>query len=310
MKDQNIKNNMQDDLGLGAKVIQENRTRFLNKDGSFNVHRKGMFERGAFSPYHAILSASWPRFFIGVLGYYFFVNVLFTFLYLFAGTRAFPDLSNLTIAHRFGQLFFYSIQVITTLGSSPLHPVTTGSQILLAIEAMVGLFGFAVGASLLFARFSNPATKILFSEKAVIAPYQGITGFMFRMINGRSNELITMTTTITLAMNGVDGKRIVSQLPLERDKVLVFPLNWTVVHPIDENSPLYGLTFDDLNKRQAEFLVSVNGIDQDLSKTIYARTSYKDGEVIVGAKFSNMLEQTPDGTIVADPTKVGEIEKV
>jgi inward rectifier potassium channel len=302
--------NQNQDLGLGDKVVQENRTRFLNKDGSFNVHRKGVFEHGSFSPYHAILSASWTRFMMGVLAYYLFANVVFAFLYFATGKAGFPDVAHLSAWPRFGQLFFYSIQVISTLGSSPLHPNTIPADILLAVESMIGLFGFAVGASLLFARFSNPATKILFSEQAVIAPYRGITGFMFRMVNGRSNELIHMSASVTLAMTGPDGKRNVQQLSLERDAVLVFPLNWTVVHPIDEASPLYGLSSGELNSRQAEFLVSVNGIDQDLAKTIYARTSYKDGEVIVGAKFASMLEQTEDGTVVADPKKVGEIERI
>ena len=302
--------NSQSDLGLGATVIQENRTRFLNKDGTFNVHRKGIFERGNFSPYHAILNISWSRFFISVLGYYVFVNLLFAGLYVLCGAKAFPDIDSLTTGQRFGQLFFYSVQAITTLGTSPLHPATTPAAAVLSVEAVVGLLGFALASGLMFARFSNPATKILFSEKAVIAPYENITGFMVRLVNGRSNELIQVTATITLAIDDAAGKRTIVTLPLERDLILTFPLNWTLVHPINQESPLWNKTQHDLKNAHAEFLVSITAIDQDLSKTVYTRTSYRYDEVAVGVKFKKIIEVDYTGTVVVDPKRVSEIEKV
>jgi inward rectifier potassium channel len=301
-------NNQKEDLGLGSKVIQENRTRFVNADGSFNVHRKGVFERGSFSPYHAILKASWTRFFLGVLVYYFIINIIFTILYLASGRMAFPDISTLGFAQRFGQLFFYSVQVISTLGSSPLHPATAMADAILAIEAMVGLFGFAVGASLLFARFSNPTTKILFSSNALIAPYEGGKGFMVRIINGRSNELIQVTASITLSMTH-NGERDFHQLPLERKQVLTFPVNWTIVHPIDLDSPISGMSLEQLLKADAEFVVNITAVDPDLSKTVYARRSYKDGEIMEG-KFAYILERDNDGTVVVDPARISEVDKV
>src|SRR5580700_2883526 len=130
------------DLGLGDKVAQENQTRFVNKDGSFNVHRKGVLNRGSFSPYHAVLNASWWRFNWGILGYYLSANLFFTVLYFLSGKNAFPDIANVDAGHRLGQLFFYSVQVITTLGTSPLHPANTMADAVLGIEAMVGLLGF------------------------------------------------------------------------------------------------------------------------------------------------------------------------
>ena len=301
-----LKNPIQD-LGLGDKVIQENRTRFLNKNGTFNVYRKGMFEHGSFSPYHAILNTSWPRFFWGVLGYYLLANLLFTLLYLASGKGAFPDLSQLGTFQRFGQLYYYSVQVISTLGSSPLHPANVPADLLLAVESLVGLFGFAIGASLLFARFSNPAVGIVFSYHAVIAPYQDIKGFMVRLINQRSNELVQVTAALTLSLDGANGKRTFHVLPLERDAVLVFPLNWTIVHPITPESPIFGMTARQLEEKNAEFLVSVTAVDQDLSKTVYARTSYKDGEIIEG-KFANIIERDEQGTVMVDPRRVHEIE--
>lgn len=298
------------DLGLGEKVIQENRTRYVNRDGSFNVHRKGVFERGSFSPYHAILNLSWTRFYFGILLYYVLANLLFTSLYFFSGTQAFPEVAHLTATQRFGQLFFYSVQVITTLGSSPLHPANVRAEAVLAAEAMVGMLGFALGASLMFARFSNPAPGIKFSNRAVIAPYQAGTGFMFRIINSRSHELVQLNAVVTLALTRPDGKRKFEQLELERDAVLVFPLHWTVVHPIDKTSPLFGLGEKELAKANAEFIVTITAVDQDLSKTVYTRTSYRYNEVVFNARFVNIIEHTSNGTVVVDPKRIGEIEKV
>ncbi len=308
--DEDTKKEQKEDLGLGDKVIAENRTRFINKDGSFNVHRKGIFDRGNFSPYHAVLSASWLRFNLGILGYYIVANFIFSILYFMSGKNAFPDISTLDATHRFGQLFFYSVQIITTLGTSPLHPANTAAEVVLSIEAMVGLLGFALAASLLFARFSNPAVKILFSEKAVIAPYQGITGFMFRIINGRSSEMVNVEANVTVSMNGEDGKRHVHRLVLERDSVLVFPLNWTIVHPINKKSPIYGLTAKELADRETEFLISLTATDQDLSKVVFVRSSYTFSEVLYEVKFVNILETDANGTVVVDPARVSEIEKI
>jgi inward rectifier potassium channel len=302
--------NPNEDLGLGSKVIQENRSRFVNPDGSFNVRRKGMFERGAFSPYHAMLNMSWPRFYAYVLAAYAIGNFIFTGLYLLAGPHAFPTLAAAGMGERFGELFYFSIQVITTLGSSVIQPATVFAKTVFALEALTGMLSFAVGAGFMFARLSNPAVRILFSDKAVIAPYNGGTAFMFRIINGRSNELVEVSATVTLSMMDEHKKRSFHQLSLERDSVLVFPLNWTVVHPILKGSELYGMQAADLAAANAEFLVTITAIDQDLSKKVYARHSYLFNEIAVGSKFSNIFEQTADGTVTVDPKRIHEIEPV
>lgn len=299
------------DLGLGDRVIQENRTRFLNRDGTFNVHRKGMFERGSFSPYHAILQMTWPRFIGTLLLTYLFTNTVFTGLYLLCGAGAFPTLQGMDFLTRLGDIFYFSVHVITTIGESGLTPANILSRILLSLEAITGLLGFALAAGIMFARFSNPTTKIIFSKKAVIAPYKDITAFMVRIVNGRSNELINVSATVTVAMADKTGRRTFTQLPLERETILVFPLNWTIVHPIDKESPLYGITTtEELSRRNPEFLVGIEATDQDLDKTVYSRHSYIASEVAVGKRFSNILEKQDDGTIVIDPARIHETEAV
>ncbi len=302
--------NKEEDLGLGQKIIEENQARFINRDGSFNVHRKGMFDRESFSPYHAILQMSWLKFYAWIFSLYVIVNLIFTTLYFAAGPHAFTGLVGSGARPFFKELFFFSIQSLTTLGSGTIHPVTFFANTILAVEAMFGMMGFALGAGLIFARFSNPAVRIVFSERAVMAPYgQGI-GFMCRIINGRSNELVDTSATLTLAMTGEDGKRNVRMLELERNHVLVFPVNWTLVHPIDKKSPLYGKTAEDLAAAKAEFLVSVVAVDQDLSKKVYARFSYLYDEVMFGYKFSSILEHEKGGSVIVDPKRIHEIEKM
>jgi inward rectifier potassium channel len=299
-----------DDLGLGDRVVQENRTRFLNRDGSFNVHRKGVFKRGAFSPYHAILSMSWGRFYGLIIAAYLLVNIGFTVLYLLCGGSAFPTLQSLPAADRIGDIFFFSVHILTTIGESGLAPANLLSKILLALEAMTGLLGFALAAGLVFARFSNPAVKIHFSRRAVIAPYKDITGLMIRIVNGRSNELVDLKATLTVGMADEHGKRSFHQLALERDSILVFPLSWTIVHPITPDSPLFGMSMHELSKRSPEVVLAISAVDEDISRTVYARHSYIAEEISEGERFVNILERMNDGTIVVDPARIHETEKV
>jgi inward rectifier potassium channel len=297
------------DLGLGFKVGQSQRSRFINRDGTFNIHRKGILGWESFSPYHAILGMSWIYFFAWIVGLFILANIIFSFLYLLTGPNAFPGLNNIGWGSRFGILFLYSTQILTTLGASPLHPITIPANILLGLESAVGLLGFALATAIIFARVSNPATKIIFSETAVIAPYRDMTGFMFRIINGRNNELIEVSAAVTLAITDNNGQRHFKQLSLERDMVLVFPLNWTVVHPITDSSPLWGITANRLESAGAEFLITITAYDKDLSRKVYARYSYLYDEVLVGAKFVTMIHQASDGRVMADPDLISAVEK-
>jgi inward rectifier potassium channel len=211
---------------------------------------------------------------------------------------------------RFGEVFFYSVHIITTIGESGFIAGSLPAKIIVSLEAMTGLLGFAIAAGVIFARFSNPSTNIRWSRQAVIAPYKDITGFMTRLVNNRSNELIDVKAVVTLAMETQDGKRRLEQLSLERENILVFPLSWTIVHPITKESPLYGLTIEDLERRKAEFLIAISAVDQELSRTVYVRHSYIPKEIMSGVKFANILENAKDGTIFMDPARIDEIENV
>jgi inward rectifier potassium channel len=173
---------------------------------------------------------------------------------------------------------------------------------------VTGLLLLALGTGILFARFSRPTAAIVFSDRAVIAPYRNATGFMIRLTNGRMNQLIELEAKVLYSRMHGDSRRY-DQLALERSRVVFFPMSWTIVHPIDEKSPLYGCTMDDLEKTDAEFLILLSGIDETFSQTVHARTSYKPSEVRFGERFVNIYNPVrQDGIVSIDVRKLGDTE--
>src|SRR5579862_298661 len=299
------------DLGLGSRLSQGARLRFLNRDGSFNVRRIGLPLYRSLNPYHALVTISWPRVYGIVFIAYLVTNVMFAFAYLACGPSALEGVPKSgDAADRFAHAFFFSVQTLATIGYGKISPLGFAANALVAFEAIVGLMGFSLATGLAFARFSQPQAKILFSEHAVIAPYRGITGFMFRIANERDKQLIDLTAEIVLTrremVNG-EWTRKFHTLPLERSSVMLFPLHWVVVHPINEASPLWGATAEDLVTMEAEFLILLTGYDETSFQEVHARSSYKGDEILVGMRFTDMF--VPGGPMVSvDLRKIHDVE--
>jgi inward rectifier potassium channel len=288
------------DLGFGSVVSQQRHLRLLNRDGSFNVMRR-QSRLASVGSYYSLLMMSWPKFIGLVVLFYALTNAVFACLYVLCGPGALQVAAGSELSSPFLRAFFFSIHTFSTIGYGNIIPVGLAANVVVAVESLFGLLGFALATGLLFARFSRPTAKILFSDSAVIAPYNGITAFQFRIINARNNQMIEVGARLLLAkFENVDGNRIRKYypLPLEREKVVFFPLAWTIVHPVDQKSPLYGMTREDLIGSDAEFLILLTGIDETFSQTVHSRSSYRDDEVIFGAKFSNMYVQDDDGHIL------------
>lgn len=306
-----LEEDLNKDLGFGTRVAQESHARLLNRDGSFNVARKGLSFVRSLSVYHALLSISWVKFFLFIIAGYFLTNVVFAFGYVLCGPEALQGAAGKSLPDRFLEAFFFSVQTLATIGYGRISPVGLAANILVAIEALVGLLGFALATGLLFARFSRPSAKIVFSDRAIIAPYRGMTAFEFRIANERSNQIIEVELTVTMSRNeALGGKRVrrFYELPLERKRVVFLPLHWVIVHPIDESSPLYGATKDSFDASDPEFFILVTGVDEIFSQTVHARSSYKHNEVVWGAKFSNMFLPSDGGTTSIDMHKIHDIE--
>jgi inward rectifier potassium channel len=278
------------DLGFGSVVSRESQQRLLNRDGSFNVERRGLGFWSSFSLYHTLLTMSWGRFFLIFAGWYFVANAVFGVAYLACGREALAGSTLGLENHPFLRAFFFSVETLSTIGYGNVTPIGVAANMVVTFEALSGLMGFAVVTGFLFARFSRPTAKVLFSRHAVVAPYQGLKALEFRVANARSNELIEISAKVMLSrFEDTDGARTRRYYPLalERDNVVFLPLTWTVVHPIDDASPLHGETAESLRDSQSEVLVLLKAFDEIFSAIVQTRVSYTTEEIVWGARFAN-----------------------
>ncbi len=300
------------DLGFGAKVVEQSTLRLLNRDGSFNVSRGGLSFWESVHLYRTLLRTSWWNFILILFGAFIGANMLFGLLYALSGQGALTGASSLGMAERFLLAFFFSVHTITTVGFGHIAPQNLMADVLVTLEAFLGLSGFALVAGLIFARFEQPHAKILFSDKAVVGAHGRLKGFKLRMANGGQNELLAVQIRILLCMTETIGgirRRKFHQLVTDRQKTAFFPLDWTVVHTISQDSSLYGLTENDLRERDAEFLILVNAIDDTSSQPVHARSSYKWQEVVWNAQFSDMYRTTRDGRMSVDLRRLHDIDE-
>ncbi len=299
------------EVGFGTRVYEPNQ-RLLNKDGRSNVHRKGLPFFESMSFYHALISMPWWKFNLLIICCYLVVNMIFACIYYSVGLDGLGGMVGITENDKFWEAFFFSAQSLTTVGYGRINPIGTGDSIVATIESMVGLLGFALATGLLYGRFSRPVVKILYSRKAVVAPYRDMTGFMIRIANKRRNELIEVESALLFShVENDNGKEIrrFEFLNLELKKINVLSTSWTVVHPIDDNSPLRGMKAEDYRQRQVEFLLMVKGFDESFSQNVYSRTSYRYDEIEYGAKFVPVVNPGPQGSLILELDKIHDFEK-
>lgn len=302
------------DLGFGSVVARESRKRLLNRDGSFNVDRVGLGYWQSHSAYHYFLTITWPQFLGFVGAAYVATNAIFAALYVAAGAHALTSFEGEPVPLRFADAFFFSVHTLATIGYGNIAPVNTAANILVTLESLIGLLGFSIVAGIVFARFARPTAQIMFSDRALIAPYGDKTAFMFRIVNQRSNQLVELEAKVLLARRKKDGKHAADRefipLKLERERVVFFPLSWTIVHPIDDFSPLRNMSKEELTSRAAEFLVLLNGFDETFSQTVHTRSSYTGEEIVCGAKFRSMFTAGEEGDMAVDIRKLHEFDVV
>src|SRR6185369_1160481 len=296
------------DPGLTQKYTGNFR-RVINKDGTFNVRRRGATWRD-FHPYLHLINMHWAPFFGLLFLGYLVVNTLFALAYfgLGAGQLAGADAS--TESGRFLNDFFSSAHTLSTVGYGSISPKSLGSNIVAAVESLVGVLGFAVAIGLLFGCVSRLLAKIGFSERLLIAPYQDIKSLQFRVVNRRRNDLMEIEARVMLmTVEEKEGQptRQYRQLRLEREQVLFMPLTWTIVHPIDRESPMFGLTADDIKRLQAEVMILIKAYDDTFSQTVLARYSYRYDEIAWNERFAPAFSVDSAGDLVLELQKVGEI---
>ena len=302
------------DLGFGAEVARGTRRRLLNRDGTFNVTLEGLDPLSSLSLYHWLLTISWPKFLAFVSGTYIALNTLFAFAFLACGPGALQSISGSFANEPFYRAFFFSVDTFATIGYGNITPVGVAANTLVTLEALLNIVGVALATGVIFARFSRPSARIIYSRNAVVAPYRGTTALEFRIANARSSQLIEVEVQAILTKLERVGDSTIRKfydLPLERNRVVFFPLSWTVVHPIDSNSPMSGLTQADLVASSAELLVLLTGTDETVSQTVHSRSSYEAEEIMWGVKFANMfLRDATEGIMGMDLNRIHEIQQL
>jgi inward rectifier potassium channel len=296
------------DLGLGSKG-DARKNRSITKEGTFNIQKTNIpfFER--FNLFHSLISMSWFSFFGIILLGYLITNLFFASAYMLIGVENLTGIEGTSRFDNFMEAFFFSAQTISTLGYGRVAPLGIAANILAAIESMLGLLAFALATGMMYGRFSKPWGKIKYSTQAVIAPYQNINAFMFRVVNPQNNQLFEVEVSVSLSMQRENSDlRDFFLLELERQKIVFFPSIWTIVHPISESSPLFNFTQADFQKKDIEFIIMIKAFDESFSQTIYSRSSYKADEIKWGQKFVYLIKQEKNGFSV-DVSRIDETEE-
>jgi inward rectifier potassium channel len=297
------------DPGLTTQFTGDLR-RTINPDGSFNVKRTGLSWRDA-NPYLMLIDTTWPRFLLVVLIGFVAVNMGFACLYLMIGIEHLKGLES--EMGPFANAFFFSFHTLTTVGYGNVYPEGGWANTISSLEAATGLMVFAIATGLLYGRFSRPSARIIYSKKAIIAPYQDGTSLQFRIANARSNTLMNMEARVLLmTVDASDGtlRRNYIDLALERPKIYFFALTWTIVHPIDQSSPFFGKSPEDLAKLESEVLILIQGFDDTFSQVVHSMYSYRHDEMVWGAKFTPAFKVDTNGDMVVQVDRIDEMKLV
>ncbi len=289
-------------------------TRLLNRkkgfdivsNRRFDVVRKGLSHSHWSDPYHLLLTIDWLRFFGVTVVFYLVTNAIFALLYLAGG-----DCLKNAQPGSFWDAFFFSVQTMATIGYGAIYPSTDYANALVTIEALVGLMGVAMVTGLMFARFSRPTARVLFSRVAVIAPHNGVPTLMMRVANERRNQILEAQIGVSLLRDEVtkEGQfiRRFYDLKLVRSQTRIFALSWLVMHEIDESSPLYGETLESMIQAETDIVVTLTGLDETVAQTVHARHYYIAEEILWNMRFVDIFSRKPDGRRLLDFTRFHDV---
>jgi len=259
--------------------------------------------------YHAVLIMPWGAFFVALSASFVIINAIFAFFYTL-DAHAYAHGQPAT----FWNAFLFSVQTIGSLSYTESVPESAYANVLVSIEAFVGIVYMGVVTALLFARFSRPYARVLFSNVAVITPFDGVPTLMFRTANQRGNQVLDASIAVSFARRVISREGIVMRrfedLQLLRGRTSLFALSWTIMHRIDDSSPLKGMSLDDMVAQQVELVVLLSGRDETLADTIYARHAYRPEHFVWNERFVDVLSLSPQGKGVVDLRKFHDTEPI
>ncbi len=301
------------ELGFGSKSYNSE-VRFLNTDGSVNVKRSGLGLLKNLDIFHWLISTSSLALNLVILVWYIFINSIFAGIYFLIGPERFGglDVPAGDTLQEFGALFFFSAQTITTLGYGHVYPIGFAASTAASIESLLGLLSFAVATGVLYGRFSRPKAHILYSEKMLVSPYRDGKAIMFRLVNKKQSELIESEVKLNVTFNNANtNKREFYNLRLEIEKINFLPYSWTIVHYLNDESPIAEFVYGDYKNLDFEFLVLFKAINDTVSQNVYSRYSYKSEQIVDQAKFLP-LDQKVDkkGRVVIAVNEINSFQKL
>jgi len=280
--------------------------KILIQDGRFQVVGMGAWYSYWRDPYHLVLTIPWTGFLCLITLTYLGTNALFAIAYLLGG----DCIANATPGS-FLDAFFFSVQTLASIGYGAMYPKTVYANSIVTIEAMVGLVGMSVLTGLAFARFSKPTARVVFSRVAVITPYEGRPVLMFRTSNKRRNQILEAQMRVYLMRDELtsEGQHIrrIHDLTLLRNHTPGFNLSWTVIHPIEESSPLYGYTSEALVQMNTSIVISLSGVDETVTQVVHARHTYAAQDIFWNHRFVDIIHFTQDGHRYIDYNQFHEV---
>jgi inward rectifier potassium channel len=259
--------------------------------------------------YHGVLTASWPGFVLRLGALFLTINLVFAILYVI-------DRGGISNARpgSFADAFFFSVQTLGTLGYGVMAPRTLYTNILVTAESFAGILIIALFAGMIFARFSRPFARVVFSKNAVVTTFDGVLTLMFRAANQRGNFILDASATVSLAGNYTtregDHIRRFQELKLVRSSNPLFALSWTVMHPIDKSSPLHNLGIAEMIEHDMQIVVMLSGTDETIADRIYARYSYTPEEILWHRRFVDVVSVTPGGLRMVDLVHFHDTEEL
>jgi inward rectifier potassium channel len=277
--------------------------------GDTDALKVGLSQFNWRDPYYAVLTVSWSGFFGLILAFYGFANLVFAALY-------FLDPQSVGGGHdkRFVDDFFFSVQTLATVGYGALTPRDLYGNSLSSLEMVFGLVLAAIITGLVFARFSRPRARLMFSQDAVIAPYEGKTALMIRVVSERSQAIADARARMMLLRETRTPEghvmRRFTDLKLERDFSPIIALSWTLIHVIDETSPLWRKSKHDMQVGDSRLFISIAGYDEAISASIVARKTYSADRLLFGHTFQDIMSDSPDGRIILDLTRFHETREM
>ena len=297
------------DPGIGTKIDEKVR-RMINADGSYNVIKKGS-AKGIRDIFKYLVEISWTWFFTILFVGYIIFNILFSLIYNYFGPENILGLDpeNGSV---FFQTFFFSIQTFTTVGYGTLAPLGIATQIVASIEAFVGFLSFSLATGLLYGRFSRPRSKIKFADNFVFSKYEQGYSFKFKLTNLRDVVLQDVEAKIITMFNkkNENGQlvRTYYELPITLPKIDIMALTWTLVHKIDEESPFWNKSKEEIISQHPEFLIFVNGFDEIYSERTRARKSYVVKDILWNKNFATNFKSLENGKLLMDVRDLNNVE--